>query len=356
MDDKKVVLVIGTGTIGEPLVALFMRLKDALGIDEVYFHKNTPLLNDKTKVTSLQRLGAKLCVTSRRLGEEFSNMGLHPDCNINEALNRASVVVDCTPSGVGINNKDQFYEMYTHNTRGFIAQGSESGFGKPYAYEINDDAITPSDQFIQVVSCNTHNIAALLKTLAFDGGQSILSRANFVCIRRATDISQSTDYIAAPTLDRHDDKRFGTHHAKDVHRLFETLGQELCVFSSAMKIPSQYMHVIQFSIKLTRHMPIGEVKSRLQENRLIAITDKLDTGTAFSFARDHSPICGRILNQGIVPISTLHVEDRQIMGFAFTSQDGNSLLSSVAMTEKFLYPEQYRDRLKCLNTLMFEEI
>lgn len=354
---KKVVLIIGTGTIGEPLITLFARLREELGVDEVYFHKHTPLLSDKTKVIELLRLGAKLCVTSRKKVKEFEAIGLHPECMINEALNKATVVIDCTPSGTGINNKEQFYEVFTHNTRGFIAQGSEAGFGKPYAYQINDDAIEPDDQFIQVVSCNTHNMASLIKTLAFDEDKSILSRGNFVCIRRATDISQYTDYIAAPTVGRHKDQRFGTHHAKDVNRLFTTLdGMDLNVFSSAIKIPTQYMHIVQFRIKLTRRMGLDETVDRIRANPLIATTEKLDTGTVFSFARDHSPICGRILNQAIIPLSTLHTEGRQIMGYSFTSQDGNSLLSSVVAAERFLYPDTYKERIQCLSALVFDEV
>ena len=77
------------------------------------------------------------------------------------------MVIDCTPSGVGIANKNEFYSKFTHNTRGFIAQGSEYGFGKMYARGVNDAALIPGeDQFLQVVSCNTHNLAVLIQTLA----------------------------------------------------------------------------------------------------------------------------------------------------------------------------------------------
>ena len=56
---------------------------------------------------------------------------MEPQFESMEALERAAVVIDCTPSGVGIANKNEFYSKFTHNTLGFIAQGSEFGFGKP---------------------------------------------------------------------------------------------------------------------------------------------------------------------------------------------------------------------------------
>ena len=57
---RKVVHVIGTGTIGEPLIGLLCDFKEDLGIDEVSFHKNTPLTTDRSKVKSLMSRGARL--------------------------------------------------------------------------------------------------------------------------------------------------------------------------------------------------------------------------------------------------------------------------------------------------------
>ena len=52
---QKTVLVIGTGTIGEPLIGLLSRLKGELGIDRVIFHKRTPLDYEIAKVNSLRK-------------------------------------------------------------------------------------------------------------------------------------------------------------------------------------------------------------------------------------------------------------------------------------------------------------
>jgi hypothetical protein len=46
------------------------------------------------------------------------------------------VVIDCTPAGN--ENKEKYYKRYATNGCGFIAQGSEFGFGKTYAHGIND--------------------------------------------------------------------------------------------------------------------------------------------------------------------------------------------------------------------------
>ena len=39
--ERKIVHVIGTGTIGEPLIGLLCDYQHQLGIDEITFHKNS---------------------------------------------------------------------------------------------------------------------------------------------------------------------------------------------------------------------------------------------------------------------------------------------------------------------------
>ena len=58
MGEKAIVHVIGTGTIGEPVIGLLTREKEALGFEEITFHKRTPLFTDRSKVTALIDHGA----------------------------------------------------------------------------------------------------------------------------------------------------------------------------------------------------------------------------------------------------------------------------------------------------------
>ena len=58
MSSSAIVHVVGTGTIGEPLIGLLCMLQDQLGIRELTFHKRTPRLDDRSKVLSLMKKGA----------------------------------------------------------------------------------------------------------------------------------------------------------------------------------------------------------------------------------------------------------------------------------------------------------
>ncbi len=354
--DKKIVHVIGTGTIGEPLIGLLCNMKVPLGIDEVSFHKRTPLLTDRSKVVSLLGIGARMAVEPGSR-EGFRELDLTAELDAEEAIERASVVIDCTPAGR--ENKKKVYNRMQDGKKLFLAQGSEFGFGKMYARGINDHVfVHGEDGFLQIVSCNTHNIAAIIHTLGLDNGNAPdeMAEGRFVCMRRANDISQDSNFIASPQAGNHDDPVFGTHHARDAWHLFKTMGYDLDIFSSAIKLNTQYMHAIWFQLRLKHPTTLEKLKAAVEANRRVAITYKKSANSVFSFGRDHG-IYGRILSQTVVPIGTLTLrKGTEVTGFCYTPQDGNSLLSSMAAATWALHPEDYNDRLDCLRPFMFQEV
>ena len=353
--ERKIIHVVGTGTIGEPLIGLLCDFQDQLGIDEITFHKNSALRSDQSKVLGLIKRGGRLCVDANKV-DDFKALDLDPDFETEEAIKRATVVIDCTPRGIGHKNKEKYYHKFMKGGKGFLAQGSESGFGKKYARRINDATLNSDDQFIQVVSCNTHNLCCITHTLALDGDHDNLEEGNFVCIRRANDISQPGSFIPSPQVGSHESRKYGTHHAEDAAGLFHTMDIDLNLFSSALKVNSQYMHVLWFTLKVKEPTTLTAVLEKLHANPYVAMTEKDMTSTVFSFGRDQGHF-GRILNQTVVVEQTLNVRnDHEITGFCFTPQDGNSILSSVAAAEWFLYPHSYEDKIQCFSEFFFDHI
>ena len=353
MAKQNIVHVVGTGTIGEPLIGLFNEFKEAWSIDEVTFHKRTPTPEDKAKVNQLIGHGAKLA-TDDDAREDFAKLGHRVSYTAEEAIARATVVVDCTPAGN--ENKGKYYED-ARGPRGFLAQGSEFGFGKMYARGINDEVFTPDDKYVHIVSCNTHNISVLLKTLGCaKGGDMKVEFGQFVCMRRANDVSDRKDFVASPEAGKHDDPEFGTHHARDAYHLFKTVGKALHLFSSAIKLNTQYMHTLWFDVSLGFDTTIEEVKNAFRSNPRVALTQRKSVNQIFSFGRDHGYF-GRIFSQTVIPISTVTVPNpRKVVGFCYTPQDGNSLLSSVAATLRFLDANKLEERIDVLRPYIFREI
>jgi glyceraldehyde-3-phosphate dehydrogenase (NAD(P)) len=175
-------------------------------------------------------------------------------------------------------------------------------------------------------------------------------------MRRANDLSQEGDFIPAPEVGKHDDARFGTHQGRDAHFLFKTIGLDLNIFSSALKLNTQYMHAIHFNLLLRRGLKMEEVMRRIKANGRVALTNKKSSASVFSFGRDHG-LFGRLLNQTVIVTQSLTLKrDREVVGMCFTSQDGNSLLSSLSATLWFLYPDSYEERLAPLRPYFFKEI
>ena len=356
MSDGKIVHVVGTGTIGEPLIGLLCDAQKDLGIDEITFYKHSPNLLDRPKVKGLIKRGANLAVADQKTND-FKELGIDSIYEAEEAIARADVVVDCTPKNTGLANKEKYYKKYKNKVKGFLAQGSEFGFGKMYAVGINDEAITPKDKFIHIVSCNTHNIAVLIKTLAIgENNKNNLKEGRFLCIRRANDISQSEKFIPSPEVGKHKDEKMGTHHAVDVYHLYKTLGINLNVFSSALKLNTQYMHCIWYDLKINNKTNVEDTIQKFIDNPRVAVSYKKSANEVFSYGRDHGHF-GRLLNQTVAVLPTIHVvNNNEIVGFCFTPQDGNSLLSSVTAIERFLYPDSYKEKVKCLWPFLLQEV
>ncbi len=358
------ILVVGTGTIGEPLTSLLCSTSQELGVDNVIFYKHTPRLVDRPMIQALLKKGGELCVKKDKI-QEFKKINLEPTYSFEDALDKASVVIDCTPTGNGLKNKERFYNSRKNKIKGFLAQGSEFGFGIPYAAGINDSVLREEHpKFIQVVSCNTHNIANCIRNVGFTKeGKNRLLEGRFLCMRRATDISQSGGFIPAPDVNKHKDKYFGTHHAKDVYHLFRTLGKSLNVFSSAIKLPTQYVHSLFFDLKLDERVTFEEVKQRFEDDPLVALTNKTLASQVFSFGRDHG-FYGRILNQAVMVIPSLHVKEdevypghgNEVLGFCYTPQDGNSLLSSLMAVSFYLEGSDFSERISKFKNYLFNEV
>lgn len=359
-----IIHIVGTGTIGEPLIGLLTRHKDKFGIDEVTFHKNTPLIHDMPKVKQLLSYGARLSTDIDKF-DGFKKLGVTPELSREEAIARATVIIDCTPTGVGLKNKREYYDKYKDQVTGFIAQGSEFGFGKMYARGITE--LTEDDQFVQIVSCNTHNIASLIKS--FECSLSSVTpggilAGDFVCLRRSNDISQNGGFIPAIKVAAHDDEEFGTHHARDAFHLIKEEFPHIKLSSSAVKLNTQYMHAIRFSITLdhVNSNVIGTSKDaieKLRANPMVALTNKTASNQVFSFGRDYG-LYGRILSQTVVCEPTVQVTrsngESVIRGLAFTPQDGNSLLSSITAVLHFIDAEKAEERISCYNPYIFQEI
>ena len=116
------------------------------------------------------------------------------------------------------------------------------------------------------------------------------------------------------------------------------------------------MHCIYFQLKLKRAVTKEETLQRFKRDDRISMTKKQSACEVFSFGRDHGYF-GRILNQTVIVEPSIEVrKGHEVIGFCFTPQDGNSLLSSFSAVCWFLDPETYVERTACLKQFFFAEV
>ncbi|NIP17378.1 MAG: hypothetical protein GWM87_03875, partial [Xanthomonadales bacterium] len=58
----------------------------------------------------------------------------------------------------------------------------------------------------------------------------------------------------------------------------------------------------------------------------------------------------------VAPSLAVRNDGREVVGFCFTPQDGNSLLSSVSAASWLLNPDDYDQRVQCLRSYFFDEV
>lgn len=351
-------LTIGTGTIGEPFTNLLAEQQNAIGLENVLFHKRTPLLDERGKVRDMIARGAHLVVDKDKVGA-FKELGLEPAMTLDEAYQAVDVVIDCTPAGNKLKERDY---KNLKRPKGFIAQGSEEGFGIPYVWRLNDHVLRPgADKFIQVVSCNTHNMCrtvdcAVLQTVGIEN----LERAAFFIARRDSDVSEDKG-IHGVEVGRVSPKYkpYGTHHAYDGARVLKTfLSIDPPLYSMALKVSSQYMHVACFYLHYKQPVSLENIRETFHSNPLVATTYRKSTNKVFARARDAGKPGGRIYNQIVLCEDTLDIspDGKYVSGVTFTPQDSNAILSSVAATLWLIDPATHDEKMQVFNPFLSTEI
>ncbi len=193
--------------------------------------------------------------------ENFLNMqeaGLSPQGVLDDLLEIADVVVDCTPKSVAAMNIPRY------RSRGikFIVQGGEkhSVTGHSFNSEQNYSSALGRDS-TRVVSCNTTSTVRTLSTLKRAG---LLKRARGTLLRRATDPWESHRGGIMNTL--LPERDIPSHQGPDA----QTVDPELDVLTMAVKVPETIAHLHYWAIQLTRPSTKEEVLRALKTSSRIA--------------------------------------------------------------------------------------
>lgn len=267
---KAKVAVNGYGTVGKR-VADAVSLQDdmeLIGIGKTRLDFQAQIASNK---------GYKIYLSETEQKKKSNETSLEVSGGLDEMLNEADIVVDCTPDGIGEKNKP----LYEKAGIKAIWQGGEDHEIADFSFNAfanYDEAL--GREFTRVVSCNTTGLTRVLYLLdkAFE-----VEKARVTLIRRAAD---PNDIKTGPINAIVPDIEMPSHHGPDV----QTILPHINIATVALKVPTTLMHVHAVNLKLNNKCSVNDIIDVLNNSsRMRLINGKSgikSTAQIFELGRD----------------------------------------------------------------------
>jgi len=268
---KVKVAVNGYGTIGKRVADAVSRQKD---MEVVGVTKTKPDFDAKLAV----KKGYKLYTAIPERVEIFEKAGLPIEGTIEDLIQKADIVVDCSPGKVGAENKATYYEKAGIKA---IFQGGE----KKNVAEVSFNALANYEQavgknYVRVVSCNTTGLTRLLYIIKQNFG---IKKVRATMIRRVVDPKEDKKGLVNGIMP--DPIALPSHHGPDVQTVLD-----VDITTVAFKVPTTLMHVHALNIELEKQAKPEDVVEVLRAEPRIMLVSSNDgfTSTAkiVEFARE----------------------------------------------------------------------
>ena len=211
----------------------------------------------------------------------MQNAGLDVAGALDDLLETADVVVDCTPKHVAAKN----VELYRQKGIKFIVQGGEKHevTGHSFVAEASYASALGRDS-TRVVSCNTTSMVRPLAALKHAG---LLRRARGTLMRRATDPWES--HLGGIMNTLAPEPEIPSHQGPDA----QSVDPELDVVTMAVKVPETLAHLHYWAVQLTRPAEKDEVLDAFRTSPRIALIQMADGLTAINSVKELMADLGR---------------------------------------------------------------
>lgn len=211
--------------------------------------------------------------------EAFEKAGIRVEGTIEDLLEKADIVVDCSPGKVGAENKPLYEKagvkaIFQGGEKAHVAEASFSALAN------YDDAV--GKNFVRVVSCNTTGLARVLSILK---DMYSLKKVRATMIRRVVDPKEDKKGLVNGIMP--DPVKLPSHHAEDV----KTVLPDVNIVTTAFKVPTTLMHLHSIAVEIDGNVNPEDVIARFEEEPRIILFSKEEgfTSTAkiIEFAREY---------------------------------------------------------------------
>ncbi len=236
--------------------------------------------------------------------ELFRSKGLEVEGSIEDMVEKADLVIDTTPGGIG----RKYIELYREYGKPAVFQGGE----KPDIVEASYNTFCNYDEvyglkYVRVVSCNTTGLLRLICILDQEYG---VEKVRATIIRRGADPKE--DKRGPINSIRLDPAEIPSHHALDV----KTVVKNLDIETIALVIPTTLMHLHVVKIFLKNYVKRDDVLDLLSRYKRFILIDGEKTGiTSTAKIIEASRDLGRNrydLPENIIWSNMLRINDREL--------------------------------------------
>ncbi len=253
----KSVAINGYGTIGK-------RVADAVAAQDdmkvIGVSKTRPNYESRTAV---EEKGYDLYIGIPERADQFKEAGIEIAGTVEDMIQEADVVVDCTPGTIGPQN----LEMYKKAGVKAIYQGGEDHelTGLSFNAISNYDDSYGKD-YTRVVSCNT---TGLTRTLSTIDPIADIKKVRAVMVRRGSDPSEVkkgpiNSIVPNPP-------KVPSHHGPDVKTVMEGID----VTTMALLVPTTLMHQHNIMVEINNEVETQEIIDALEKRSRVLVVDAL---------------------------------------------------------------------------------
>ncbi len=257
---KVKVAINGYGTIGK-------RVADAVNLQKdmnvVGVTKTKPDFEAKMAI----KKGYKLYAAIPERAELFDKAGLKIEGTIDDLLEKADIVIDCSPGKVGAENKPKYEKAGVKA----IFQGGE----KADVAEVSFNALSCYDRalgrdYVRVVSCNTTGLTRVLYLIKENFG---IRKVRATMIRRVVDPKEDKKGLVNGIMPN--PITLPSHHGPDVQTVLD-----VDITTVAFKVPTTLMHVHSINIVPEQVLEVDDIVEVFEKEPRILLFSESDGFTS----------------------------------------------------------------------------
>jgi glyceraldehyde-3-phosphate dehydrogenase (NAD(P)) len=320
----KSVAVNGYGTIGK-------RVADAVSAQDdmkiVGVSKTKPDFEARMAVEK----GYDLYISIPEREKLFQDAGIEISGTVDEMLDEADIIVDCTPEGIGAKNLEKYKELGIKA----IFQGGEKHDNVGLSFNsLANYSDSYGKDYTRVVSCNTTGLTRTLKPINDLCG---IKKVRAVMVRRGGDPSQvNKGPINAvvpnpPTVP--------SHHGPDL----KTVLYGVDINTMALLVPTTLMHQHNIMVELKNPVEVDEIIAELENTSRVLLVKASEGIGSTAEVMEYAKELGRSRNDLFeIPVwqESLNVVDGELYYMQAVHQESDVVPENVDAIRAMLEMEE----------------